>query len=175
MKKGIQFEIEEALLRGESRESLNLKYNKGTVTRVFNKLNKNKDDSNIDYNTIENKDYCDKSIKLEKIINEMFNLLYPNNSYEIKINIKFKDTNIKKTVKEGIDEEIINPFEIYNEENKVEMIDKLKEMNQQYLLNLIKKYFKYNGSKMKKLTVQELSEYIFSEVEKVVNLGQCFR
>ena len=37
--KGVKSEIEKELLKGVTREILNTKFNKGTVTQVYNKLN----------------------------------------------------------------------------------------------------------------------------------------
>ncbi|SFC49321.1 hypothetical protein [Clostridium uliginosum] len=161
--KGVLKEIEKALLDGESRDSLNKKYNKATVTRVYNKLKKD-DDSMC------NELKEDNEKELEKLLRKALDLISNEEKYEITISVKKKDNNIS-----NMHEDIINPFKLYDELSKDSMANELKEKDRDYLIKIIKKYFNYNSKLLKEYTNEQLAVYICSEVEKVLNIGSCFK
>lgn len=167
---GILSEIEAALLNGESRENLNLKYNKSSVTRVFNKLKKADHFNNIE----ENKNISsstnmngDKEKQIEKLLKETLELLC-NGKYEIDISINKKNKNINKV-------NVFNPFELYDKVKRDKFIELLKNKDREYLVQILKEYFKYNNKLLHKFNNLQMAEYICDEVENVMNIGKCFR
>lgn len=162
MGKGIINEIEAAILRGETREELNNKYNKATVTKAFNKLNRD--------NSMNKPNAEDNTEKIQKVLNQLVKLLC--NSPKYKINVLVEENTVLQQ-KENV--KLINPFDLYDEKNKDSMILKLSKMDQKYLIKIIKKYFKYSGKTMNQFTNIELARYICNEVENVMNIGKCFR
>lgn len=51
----------------------------------------------------------------------------------------------------------------------------LTSIDKESLLAIIKKYFKYSSTQMKLMSNEKLAEYICDEVNKVLNIGNCFR
>ncbi|MCY6369402.1 hypothetical protein [Clostridium ganghwense] len=160
---GVLKEIEKALINGESRESLNKKYNKASVTRVYNRLKK---EGNIKINESNE----DNEKELEKLLKEALNLINNERKYEITISVKKKIDNINNS-----NGEILNPFKLYDELNRESMANELKEKDRNYLIKIIKKYFNYNSKLLKGYTNEQLAVYIRSEVEKVLSIGSCFK
>ncbi|WP_300379851.1 hypothetical protein, partial [Clostridium sp.] len=99
---GILDKVRNAFLAGESRDNLNKIYNKGTVTKVYNKLIKN--------NKLDIKLTLDESkVKEEKIyslIQEILLLADKNKEYTFTIKIKENKLENKKSV------DLINPFKL---------------------------------------------------------------
>lgn len=160
---GVLKEIEKAFINGESRESLDNKYNKASVTRVYNRLKK---EGNIKIN--ESNEANEK--ELEKLLKEALNLINNEGKYEIIISAKKKEDNINNS-----NRDILNPFKLYDELSRDSMANELKEKERDYLIKIIKKYFNYNSKLLKAYTNEQLAVYICSEVEKVLNIGNCFK
>lgn len=168
--KGIKIQIEEQLLNGVSREILNTKYNKGTVTRVYNKLNNEgllskkeelvikKDEENIE------KQVLDLLKSIVKIVN---------NTGEYVINISVSKKNESKT---NYKLDILNPFEIYGSMEKEEMIKYLINYDEKYLKAILKKHFTYDKKELDKITsLEELIGNIIFNVERTIKIGDSFR
>lgn len=168
-KKGVLEEIRERLLKGENREDLNKEYKKVTVSRVYNKLEKegliieSKEESTL---------FKNNEKEVLKLLKEAFSLI--NDGEEYKINITVSKKSIEETEKVLAENEVINPFTLYSKSNKDSMEKELKNKSKDSMINIIKKYFKYNN-KMLKQPKDELAKYIYSEVEKVLNIGKCFK
>lgn len=168
-KKGVLEEIRERLLKGENREDLNKEYKKVTVSRVYNKLEK---EGLIIESKEESPLFKNNEKEVLKLIKEAFSLI--NDGEEYKINITVSKKSIEETEKVLAENEVINPFTLYSKSNKDSMEKELKNKSKDSMINIIKKYFKYNN-KMLKQPKDELAKYIYSEVEKVLNIGKCFK
>ncbi len=168
-KKGVLEEIRERLLKGENREDLNKEYKKVTVSRVYNKLEK---EGLIIESKEESPLFKNNEKEVLKLIKEAFSLI--NDGEEYKINITVSKKSIEETEKVLVENEVINPFTLYSKSNKDSMEKELKNKSKDSMINIIKKYFKYNN-KMLKQPKDELAKYIYSEVEKVLNIGKCFK
>lgn len=165
-KNNVQNEIMEKIKNGALRDELETQYNKGTVTKVFNKL-KNKETINI----------TDKENEIENILRSLFILIDKSEGYEVNIKIskKIKNENpiTTKVVKEV--EKIENPFEIYNKFGSEECLKHLLKIKKKNLQNIIKQYFSLETKYRNKYSVEELSKYIIKEVERNMNIGEYFR
>ncbi|WP_024615950.1 hypothetical protein [Clostridium sp. Ade.TY] len=168
-KKGVLEEIRERLLKGENREDLNKEYKKVTVSRVYNKLEK---EGLIIESKEESPLFKNNEKEVLKLLKEVFSLI--NDGEEYKINITVSKKSIEETEKVLAENEVINPFTLYSKSNKDSMEKELKNKSKDSMINIIKKYFKYNN-KMLKQPKDELAKYIYSEVEKVLNIGKCFK
>ncbi|WP_300379918.1 hypothetical protein [Clostridium sp.] len=163
---GILDKVRNAFLTGESRDNLNKIYNKGTVTKVYNKLIKNNE---LDINT--NSD--DSKVKEEKIsslIQEILLLADKNKEYTFTIKIKENKLENKKSV------DLINPFKLAGEVNTDKMKEILNGKDVEYIKNVIKKHLKYNNKKLNSLdTKEELIDYIIKSIKKTTSIGESFR
>ncbi len=167
-RKGILDEIKERLLNGEKREDLNNEYNKSTVSRVYNKLEK----EGLLKIGEEEGIYNNKEEDILNLLKEALNLINDGEEYKIDISISKKNMkNLKKITDEN---EMINPFVLYNNSSKELMEKELKSKSKDSMICIIKKYFKYNNKMLKK-SKDELAKYICLEVEKVLNIGKCFK
>ena len=158
-KKGVLEEIRERLLKGENREDLNKEYKKVTVSRVYNKLEK---EGLIIESKEESPLFKNNEKEVLKLLKEVFSLI--NDGEEYKINITVSKKSIEETEKVLAENEVINPFTLYSKSNKDSMEKELKNKSKDSMINIIKKYFKYNN-KMLKQPKDELAKYIYSEVE----------
>ncbi|WP_430839748.1 hypothetical protein [Clostridium nigeriense] len=163
---GILNEVRTALLAGESREYLNKIYNKGTVTKVYNKLIKNNElDTN---NSLDNPK--DKEVKITNLIQEILLLVDKNKEYSVTIKIKEDKIENKKN------EDLINPFKLAGEVNIDKMKEVLNDKDNEYIKSVIKKHLKYNTKKLNSLnTKEELIEYIIKSIKKATSIGESFR
>lgn len=167
-RKGVLDEIKERLLNGEKREDLNNEYNKSTVSRVYNKLEK----EGLLKIGEEEGIYNNKEEDILNLLKEALNLINDGEEYKIDISISKKNMkNLKKITDEN---EMINPFVLYNNSSKELMEKELKSKSKDSMICIIKKYFKYNNKMLKK-SKDELAKYICLEVEKVLNIGKCFK
>lgn len=167
-RKGVLDEIKERLLNGEKREDLNNEYNKSTVSRVYNKLEK----EGLLKIGEEEGIYNNKEEDILNLLKEVLNLINDGEEYKIDISISKKNMkNLKKITDEN---EMINPFVLYNNSSKELMEKELKSKSKDSMICIIKKYFKYNNKMLKK-SKDELAKYICLEVEKVLNIGKCFK
>lgn len=167
-RKGILYEIKERLLNGEKREDLNNEYNKSTVSRVYNKLEK----EGLLKIGEEESFYNNKEKDILNLLKEALNLI--NDGEEYKIDISISKKNMKDLKKITYENEMINPFILYNNSSKELMEKELKSKSKDSMICIIKKYFKYNNKMLKK-SKDELAKYICLEVEKVLNIGKCFK
>lgn len=167
-RKGILDEIKERLLNGEKREDLNNEYNKSTVSRVYNKLEK----EGLLKIGEEESSYNNKEKDILNLLKEALNLI--NDGEEYKIDISISKKNMKDLKKITDENEMINPFILYNNSSKELMEKELKSKSKDSMICIIKKYFKYNNKMLKK-SKDELAKYICLEVEKVLNIGKCFK
>lgn len=167
-RKGILDEIKERLLNGEKREDLNNEYNKSTVSRVYNKLEK----EGLLKIGEEESFYNNKEKDILNLLKEALNLI--NDGEEYKIDISISKKNMKDLKKITDENEMINPFILYNNSSKELMEKELKSKSKDSMICIIKKYFKYNNKMLKK-SKDELAKYICLEVEKVLNIGKCFK
>lgn len=167
-RKGILYEIKERLLNGEKREDLNNEYNKSTVSRVYNKLEK----EGLLKIGEEESFYNNKEKDILNLLKEALNLI--NDGEEYKIDISISKKNMKDLKKITDENEMINPFILYNNSSKELMEKELKSKSKDSMICIIKKYFKYNNKMLKK-SKDELAKYICLEVEKVLNIGKCFK
>ncbi len=158
-------EIIEKIKNGASRENLEKEYNKGTVTKAYKKMQKVQgSNSNIKENEIKN------------IILNLFSSIGELEEYEINITISRKTKNKSKARKESIKSKVIeNPFEMYNSLSRKEYLEKLIKTKREDLENIIKKYFSLNKKEMSNYTINKLANYIISEVERNLNIGECFK
>lgn len=165
-------EIIEKIKNGASRESIEKEYVKGTVTKAYNKMQEAESSNS---NTKElNKNI--KEDKIKNIIQNLFASIEEGEEYEININISRKIINkTKPTKEEGKLEVVENPFEIYNNLGKKEYLKKLTKTKKDDLERIIKKYFSLNKKEMTKYTIKELAQYIINEVERNLNIGECFK
>lgn len=166
--KGVIDRIIEDINKGTPREELEKKYNKGTITKAYKKLqieiNEPKENQN------------NKESEIEKLFRDIFKLVDINNEYEIKINISKKTINFKSEKQEKkIIKEVENPFDIIFQLGEDEYLTKLKKRKRDELIDIIKKYFSMNKKNMNKLTKEELGNYIIVETKKVLNIGECFK
>ncbi|EGT3616368.1 hypothetical protein FHH43_09005 [Clostridium perfringens] len=165
------FQIEKLLLKGITRDELNKKYFKGTVTKVYNKLIK---DGKI-------KKECRLGENNEKLISnllkETFDLIENNEEYKIEIKVKKcidkkdNNTNFNKSKANIINLDIFDLYEILNDN---EFIKYLSKKDKKILVDTIKEYFTWN-KKVSSYSEEELANYINSEIKKVVKKGDCFK
>lgn len=168
--KGVFEKIELDIRLGITREELNKKYNKATVTRVFNKLNKDKAKVSEQKDGINIKDRkLEDDNKIKALIKKVFEIVDENNEYEINVNISKKVGNRIENYKE-----LSDPFELYYDIGKESFVQILASKEREYLIGIIKKYFKFNKKFISNSNNLELSEYIFIETQKTINLGKCF-
>lgn len=158
-------EIIEKIKNGVSREKLEKEYNKGTLTKAYNKIQKVKgSNSNIKENEVKN------------IIRNLFSSIDELEEYEINITISRKIINKSKATKESGKSKVIeNPFDMYNNLSRKEYLEKLIKTKREDLENIIKKYFSLNKKEMSNYTINKLANYIISEVERNLNIGECFK
>jgi len=163
---GILDEVRTALLAGENREYLNKIYNKGTVTKVYNKLIKNNE---LDTNSsLDNPK--DKEVKITNLIQEILLLVDKNKEYSVTIKIKEDKIENKKN------EDLINPFKLAGEVSIDKMKEILNDKDNEYIKGVIKKHLKYNTKKLNSLnTKEELIEYIIKSIKKATSIGESFR
>lgn len=163
---GILDEVRIALLAGESREYLNKIYNKGTVTRVYNKLIKNNE---LDINNSLD-DFKSKEEKITSLIQEILLLADKNKEYTFTIKIKENKLENKKSV------DLINPFKLAGEVSADKMKEILNDKDNEYIKSVIKKHLKYNSKKLNSLnTKEELIDYIIKSIKKTTSIGESFR
>lgn len=163
---GILDEVRTALLAGESREYLNRIYNKGTITRVYNKLIKNNE---LDINNSLD-DFKSKEEKITSLIQEILLLADKNKEYTFTIKIKENKLENKKSV------DLINPFKLAGEVSTDKMKEILNDKDVEYIKRIIKKHLKYNSKKLNSLnTKEELIDYIIKSIEKTTSIGESFR
>lgn len=163
------FEIEKLLLEGITREELNKKYFKGTVTRVYNKLIKDgkiKEECKLEKNN-------EKSIS--NLLKEILELVKNNKEYKLEIKVKEctdkKDINTNKSKGNIINLDIFDLYELLNDK---EFIKYLSKKDKNILVNTIKEYFTWN-KKVSSYSEEELANYINNEIYKVVKKGDCFK
>lgn len=155
-------EIIEKIKNGISRDELESEYNKGTVTKAYNKIQELKEVNNR------------KEVEVKNIILDLFSSIDKSEEYEITINISKKIKN--KSIKENTKSKVIeNPFEMYNSLGKKEYLKKLNKTKGENLQRIIKKYFSLSKNEINKYTVDKLANYIISEVERNLNIGECFK
>lgn len=158
-------EIIEKIQNGALRDNLENEYSKGTVTKAYNKM---KEIQGSNSNTKEN--------EVKNIIRNLFASIDESEEYEINIKISRKTINKRKSTKErGKPEVIENPFEMYNSLGNKEYLKNLTKTKRDDLENIIKKYFSLNKKEMSKYTIKKLADYIISEVERNLNIGECFK
>ncbi len=165
--KGILKEIEKALINGESKDNLNKRYNKAAVTRVYNRLHKDYSINNDELSQVDEKE-------IEKLLKKILYLINNKGEYEITIAVNKKVDNISNNSGDN-NGDILNPFKLYDELSRDIMVNELKEKERNYLIKIIKKYFNYNSKLLKGHTNEELAVHICSEVEKILNIGNCFK
>ncbi|MGG5461616.1 hypothetical protein [Clostridium sp. B9] len=163
------FEIEKLLLEGVTREELNKKYFKGTVTRVYNKLikaGKIKEECKLEKNN-------EKLIS--NLLKEILELVGKNKEY--KLEIKVKDCTDKKDIKTNkrkVNVINLDIFDLYEILSDKEFITYLSKKDKNILINTIKEYFTWN-KKVSAYSEEELANYINIEINKVVKKGDCFK
>lgn len=159
--KGILDQIVQELKNGASRDELNRNYNKGTVTKAIKRYEQEKSEEN----------------ELQQLIKSIFNLIDKKSEYEIKINIS-KKVVPRNVVSKKIEDEpkiVQNPFELYSELGAEKYLSKLKCSHREELIEIIKKYFNMRKKNYETITVEELSKYIITKTEKIMNIGNCFK
>lgn len=159
--KGILDQIVQELKNGASRDELNRNYNKGTVTKAIKRYEQEKSEEN----------------ELQQLIKSIFNLIDKKSEYEIKINIS-KKVVPRNVVSKKIEDEpkiVQNPFELYSELGAEKYLSKLKCSHREELIEIIKKYFNMRKKNYDTITVEELSKYIITKTEKIMNIGNCFK
>lgn len=155
-------EIIEKIKNGISRDELESEYNKGTVTKAYNKIQELKEVNNR------------KEVEVKNIILDLFSSIDKSEEYEITINISKKIKN--KSIKENTKSKAIeNPFEMYNSLGKKEYLKKLNKTKSESLQRIIKKYFSLSKNEINKYTIDKLANYIINEVERNLNIGECFK
>lgn len=155
-------EIIEKIKNGISRDELESEYNKGTVTKAYNKIQELKEVNNR------------KEVEVKNIILDLFSSIDKSEEYEITINISKKIKN--KSIKENTKSKVIeNPFEMYNSLGKKEYLKKLNKTKSESLQRIIKKYFSLSKNEINKYTIDKLANYIINEVERNLNIGECFK
>lgn len=158
-------EIIQKIQNGVSRNKLENEYNKGTVTKAYNKFQETQGLSSDK-----------KENQVKNILQNLFASIDESEEYEINIIISKKTTNKIKSTKEKKKLDIIeNPFEIYNALGRDEYLNKLIKTKRDDLEKIIKKYFSLNKKEKSKYTIKKLADYIVSEVERNLNIGECFK
>lgn len=162
--------IIEEINNGVSREVLEKTYNKGTVTKAYNKIQDtvNEEKKEIKEESNEN--------EIEKLLRRIFSVIKVDEEYEIKISIKKNSlSSNKKQIEVKTIKEVENPFDSIYKLREDAYLNKLNSFKRDELVAVIKKYFKFNKKKMDNLSIKELSNYIVLETKKVLNIGECFK
>lgn len=127
--KGVKSEIEKELLKGVTREILNTKFNKGTVTQVYNKLNNEgllleKEVVSIERNNKE--ESIEKQVL--NLVTNIIDIISDTGEYiiNISVNKKVVDKDKHKYI-------VLNPFKLYGDVGKEAMIKELLKYDVKYL------------------------------------------
>lgn len=168
---GIKIQIKEELLKGVSRQILNTKYNKGTVTQVYNKLNNEGSLPNKEVLIQKNNDEENIEKQVLNLLKNIIDIISDTGDYIININVKKK---IEK--KSNYEVDVLNPFELYGNLGKESMIESLINYDEKYLKAILKKHFTYDKKELNKIiSVKELVDNIIFNVERTIKIGDSFR
>lgn len=155
------------LKSGASREELNDKYNKATVTKAYNKFLLELDKRSPNQESI------------EELFKKIFNIVDREGEYEITIKISpraKKNINFNNKLLAVKGETLINPYDIFYKSGKEVFINELKAKDTEYLVDITKKYFSDRSGKIyKEKDKGKVIDYIVSSMERLLNLGKSFR
>lgn len=163
-KNSIKDEILLKLRVGATREELNEKYNKGTVTKAYNEY----------LSEVNNTVVKDETV--EQLFKKIFKIVDKEGQYDITIKIERKVKNKLDNIELSKEESLLNPYGIYYNKGKEVLVQELKSKNLQYLIRVTKKYFSDNSAKIyKEKDKDKVIEYIIFSLERLLNIGQSFR
>ena len=135
--KGVKSEIEKELLKGVTREILNTKFNKGTVTQVYNKLN---NEGLLSKSEVVSINVNNKEESIEKqvlnLVTNIIDIISDTGEYIINISV-----NKKVVDKDKHKYKVLNPFKLYGDVGKEAMIKELLKYDAKYLKEVLKKHF----------------------------------
>lgn len=170
--KGVKSEIEKELLKGVTREILNTKFNKGTVTQVYNKLN---NEGLLSKSEVVSINVNNKEESIEKqvlnLVTNIIDIISDTGEYiiNISVNKKVVDKDKHKYI-------VLNPFKLYGDVGKEAMIKELLKYDAKYLKEVLKKHFTYDKNEIKKInSIEELINIIILNIERTVKIGDSFR
>ena len=170
--KGVKIEIEKELLKGVTREILNTKFNKGTVTQVYNRLNK---EGLLPKSEVVSINGINKEESIEKQVSNLFMSIIDivSDTGEYIINISVNKKVVDKDKKKYI---VLNPFQLYGDVGKEAMIKELLKYDAKYLKEVLKKHFTYDKTEIKKVnSIEALINIIVLNIERTMKIGDSFR
>lgn len=161
----IKDEILLKLRAGVTREELNEKYNKGTVTKAYNEYL-------LEINSVKV-----KGETIEELFKKIFNIVDKDGQYDItiKINKRLKNS-VNNDELNKKEESLLNPYDIYYKSGKEKFIDELESKDIEYLIKVTKKYFSDSSGKIyREKDKNKIIKYINGSLERLLNIGQSFR